>query len=304
MVAKAKAINTHPHGVNVSALVDAVIGVPLTKLRQVVNPDPNATSRAVFGTGNTKTGSPGTYRAVGEARFASGTCPKTCEHLRSGSCYAMLHHVGEAGRRAGSEPAPALRSFAAACALAVRRTILTVKRASLRGRSIDLPEMMRLVRLHVSGDVGGSDGSVDTEYVRGLALIASSMRSHLRSSLVSLGLPESEVNAATGYVSWSYTHFSPGPWTDTLREAGIAVRISDTVGPWGTVTVADRAHARSLSSRRQVVAVCPAQLSEQTCRECGLCWRRPDITIAFLAHGGGAKRAATWASERFVSTAK
>lgn len=303
-----------PYGVDIAALVGAVLSVAESKLRAAVRIEGDEHGASpVFGTGNRKTGAPGSYRRVGDAAKGEGTCPSDCGHLLAESCFGMDHHSAESAKRAGSTPSGALRSFAAAAAIGARRTVRAVAAHVKAGQAVtdsDYRKLRELARLHVVGDVGAPGGGVDMVYVDGLAAIAEAIRAWLRSELVLMGCDPDRVIRWTRHVAWAYTHFptdsSVGGWTERMRSAGIAVRQSDRIGPWGTVTVESRAHARSLSTRAQPVAVCPAQLADAAgaslqCLDCGLCWDRPDVTVAFIAHGSRRKRAANWAAARFVA---
>jgi len=99
-----------------------------------------------FGTGNTKTGAPGSYRPVGS------TCPDSCAYHpdNSGSCYALFDKVGYVQVRALTDAWAGLR--AVACAL-------------MLGRYTD-----QMVRLQTSGDFGRtwSDAAL---YVRLLTIL-------------------------------------------------------------------------------------------------------------------------------------
>jgi len=135
----------------------------------------------------------------------------------------------------------------------------------------------RLARLHVSGDFGGPDAP-DMVYVEAIERTASFVRA---------------LRGGQEPVAWTYTHHADGSWVRALVEAGVAVRLSERLtGPaGGAVVVRDRAHARSMrKSTGARIAVCPAQLSNATCASCRLCWERPDLTIAFIAHGFQGRR--------------
>jgi hypothetical protein len=210
-----------------------------------------------FGDGDQKTASPGTYRPVG------ATCPRTCPYLGNG-CYAEGGNVALHQRVASADRRAALVGAAVVMVWAARTD--------------------RTARLHVSGDMMGPDGKVDHTYVHGLTDIARTVR---------------ELRGGDRPVAWTYTHATSGPWVELLREAGVAVRLSDRGGEWGAVVVADREGARLRRGTRDArgrfqrperTAVCPAQLGDTDCASCKLCWSRPDVTIAFLAHGNGARK--------------
>ncbi len=210
-----------------------------------------------FGEGNGKTEAPGTTRPVRKS------CPSGCPYLDNG-CFGQSGPIHLAERRASSD----------AHAGAVSAAVVLVWSART-GRSA--------ARINVVGDFG-KDDRVDHEYVHALATIAAEVRK-LRGT-------------EDPWVGWAYTHFGDGPWVELLREAGIAVRLSDRGGTWGAVVVRDREHARQRRSETgEKLAVCPAQLADNvSCvgsaksLGCTLCWSRPDVTIAFIPHGSGARK--------------
>jgi hypothetical protein len=155
--------------------------------------------------------------------------------------------VGIAQRRDDGDTGAAVRAFVVAGVSAARRG--------------------KLARIHVSGDFAGPDGRVDHGYVHAIADVASELR------------------RLTGrrWVAWSYTHLPDGPWVELLREAGVAVRLSDRAGAWGAVVVPD---ATPVAGQ----FVCPAQTHGKTCSECGACWNATGKAVAFIAHGASAKK--------------
>lgn len=187
----------------------------------------------------------------GTYREVGLTCPSTCRYLGNG-CYALGGNVAIHQRNAGNSVNAALHGAAAAMVW-----------AALTGR---------VARLHVSGDLGTS---VDADYVAGLVEVGREVR-RLSGNAV---------------VAWSYTHHADGPYRAELADAGIVVRLSDRTGPSGAIVVASREHAREVRAASGApVAVCPAQLRDVSCAECRLCWTRPDVTIAFIAHGMSAAK--------------
>lgn len=207
-----------------------------------------------IGDGDAKTAAPGTYRRVG------ATCP-TCVYsptTGNGSCYAVGGKVLLAQVRAAVERGPALVAAAA-----------TMSWAANTGR---------VARLHVSGDMGAGS-QPDAAYVDGLIAIAHEIND-------TRGTPRGTVRA------WTYTHHTDGPWVARLREAGIAVRLSDRTGPWGAI-VASFDSVPALRKDHGPIAKCPAQLRDVNCQQCRLCWERPEVAIAFDPHGFRAKLART-----------
>lgn len=204
------------------------------------------------GAGDEKTGVPGTYRPVGP------TCPDSCAQKEA--CYALVGNVALHQRRSDADPVKGARTALAA-----------VIAAHVGGHSA--------ARLHVSGDFGRTDDEVDA-YAR--ALLGA-----LRAARI--------VTGRTGVMAWTYTHHPRvRRWVGLLKAAGLHVRYSDVNGPNGAIVV-DRFSAGTMARVRAEgtasVAKCPAQLRNTTCDACTLCWTRPDVTIAFAAHGPLHRRA-------------
>lgn len=243
----------------VIALVETLWNAPLSKLKTLAAADGPVNP---VGDGDAKTNAPGTYRPVG------ATCPATCAYLGNG-CYAESGNVAMHQRRASADTTPALRAAAVAFVWAVRTG--------------------RLARLHVSGDFERA-GKLDVAYVRGLCQLAD------------------KVNALAGRargetIAWSYTHIPvrrSARMVRVLAAHGISVRFSDHAGPRGAV-VAPFTSLPALRAKHPTVrfAKCPAQLRDTTCRDCTLCWTRPDLTMVFDPHGRG-KRKATAAGLRVL----
>jgi hypothetical protein len=185
----------------------------------------------------------------GTYRPVGATCPSSCPYLQSRACYAEYGNVAIHQRRASAEMEAAIHAAI--------------------GTMVWAAQTERTARLHVAGDLGKE---LDLEYIAALCEVAREVKA---------------LRGGDGYVAWTYTHHPDHPALQTMREAGIAVRLSDRAGDWGAVVVADRDEARDLRETGVKVAVCPAQLGDTNCAKCTLCWSRPDITIGFLAHGPG-----------------
>lgn len=212
------------------------------------------------GDGDVKTKSPGTYRPVG------ATCPSPvsapygtppCRYLGNG-CYAEGGNVNLHQRASDADSDASIRAAARAFIWAARTG--------------------RKARLHVSGDFLRPDGRVDATYIRGLSVIGEYMRENY---------PESGPVYA-----WTYTHVSEaqlGPCLDAIASAGIALRWSDRVGPGGAFVrpFSDVAYFSALKGAGVRYAKCPAQLRDVSCKDCTLCWTRPDLAVAFDPHGPG-----------------
>lgn len=205
------------------------------------------TERIPMGSGNGKTGAPGTYRPVG------ATCPDSCPQLESGACYALTGPVGLQQSRASEDPVKAVRSALAA---------IVAARVSGVG----------VARLHVSGDFGREAADVEV-YVRELLRGLNALRRVTGWTGV----------LAWSYTHSPHM----GRWMGLLRSAGVAVRVSDKLGWNGAVVVPFDRIGEARAMTRLPVAKCPAQLRDVTCTECALCWTRPDVVIAFDPHGVG-----------------
>lgn len=211
-----------------------------------------------IGDGDVKTASPGTYRPVG------ATCPPTCGYLDRG-CYAQGGRVALAQRAATSDVLPAIRAAVGAMAW-----------GALTGRPC---------RLHVSGDFGRT-WSEARPYVAGVIAAIRAVRERFGPVDV-----------------WTYTHLPDDAEgraiVATLAIEGIHVRWSDRTGHNGAIVVP---FERVASMRQRgrvgapVIAKCPAQLRSTTCADCRLCWKRPDLTIAFDPHGSGRRAIAARAT--------
>lgn len=76
-------------------------------------------------------------------------------------------------------------------------------------------------------------------------------------------------------------------------DAGHADRLAETGLPV-TVIVPRDTPARSATPAGRPIQVCPAQLSDRTCDDCGLCQRADrKVIVGFLAHGSRAARTET-----------
>lgn len=206
------------------------------------------------GAGDVKTGSPGTYRPVGP------TCPATCP--QADACYATTGNVALHQRTASADVAPAVRAAAVAIVAAWKTG--------------------KLARLHVSGDYGRTAADVDA-YCEALISMLHAYRA-------------ANPKDTREYVAWTYTHSSWAwqRWSAKLRAAGVYTRRSDYLGKHGAIVVQSWGEVRTLrETEGRRVARCPAQISDTDCAACTLCWSRPDVTIAFLAHGPKRRRAAT-----------
>ena len=208
-----------------------------------------------FGDGDSKTGSPGTYRPVGRS------CPSDCPYLGRG-CYAEVGNVALHQCRSTIDRESAVNSAAACMAI-----------ASIHGQR---------ARLHVSGDFG-ANGQIDREYVRRLAQMAQLVRAETGRwglAWTYTHFPPADFEPyrlalqARGITVVYSDHAEPGGavvWhhndVDTLRANNPGVKFGK----------------------------CPAQLSKNMdCAKCGLCWkaRGLGLCIVFDPHGTSSKQAA------------
>ena len=93
------------------------------------------------------------------------------------------------------------------------------------------------------------------------------------------------------YLGWRYTHL---PRTReglktvaVLHSLGLATRWSDYAGENGAVvgdfTTETLQKLRALGARP---VKCPEQVTGINCRDCKICWNRPELTVLFKPSGG------------------
>lgn len=192
-----------------------------------------------------------TYRSVGE------TCSDLCALLHTNTCYALFGNVALHQRKSSHDVFDGMRHYN------------FVK---------DLPAG-RLLRLHVSGDFFYQN-EVDRDYLK---------------AVVQSGHDFPEVK------QYTYTH-DIVKFDQALKDEGLTLPKSLTVNAscdtWeqvkayqelGYPTVITLPHTESRKSFKQdgmQVTVCPSQLQDITCAQCGLCMlQNRKTTIGFLAHG-------------------
>lgn len=184
-------------------------------------------------------------------RKTGETCPDTCARLRDGTCFTLGGRVSMVQRRDTADRDAAIRAFVVGLATG------------------------RMVRVHGSGDFAMVDSRgrkvVDHAYVHGIAEVAAAYR---------------EITGRR-WVAWTYTHLPGGAWVDLLRESGVAVRLSDRGGAWGSIVVADWADVPRDAFR------CPEQTHGIACHACGACWNATGKAVAFKAMGAREKKLAT-----------
>lgn len=209
--------------------------------------------------GNTKTGFvAATYRTVGE------TCPSTCSHLLSKSCYAMSSFTGMTQRRSNHDPFDGMRYFEF-----IKELASSPKKLAKIGAT---------VRLHVSGDFFYQD-KVDTQYVEGVKLAHKTF---------------------PGVLGYTYTHrysdFGAYDFPDNLVVNASCDTIEDIHAAqalgWPTVTTTDADDTRKRWKQDGVEFVtCPAQTANLKCAQCRLCMKKDrKFTVVFRGHGTSKKR--------------
>lgn len=206
---------------------------------------------ARIGAENEKTLVPGTYRSVDES------CPE-CPYKGKG-CYANGGNVG-IHQRASSGLDTQAHVDTATLALAVA--------AAGKTRA----------RLHVAGDFGLPDGSLDVAYIEGVIDAAQKVR---------------EAFGSQDMIGWSYTHFPESvfkPYEARLREVGIGVRYSDKVGKNGAIIRKfDTIQKGERAPDGSMLIKCPAQLrADFACKDCKLCANGNGVVV-FDPHGAQAK---------------
>lgn len=209
-----------------------------------------------WGVGNSKTGSPNSYRPFGPD--GNGTCAASCPYHRDGTCYAEHGHCGMAARRATGELE---RSLLAACAVIVL--------AAVYGK---------IARLHTSGDAyRPGKQALDREYLAGLATVLATLR---------------EIGYAP--VVGTYTHLVGKDFAEYKAwalEHGVTLWASDRWVPGGAVVVEPGTSAREVRKRNPSLHLitCPAQVkgSGVTCDRCRACYRpamNQAATVMFIRH--------------------
>ena len=201
------------------------------------------------------------YRRVG-TQIEGGTCPSSCPLLKSKACYAMYGHVSIAAKRSDGDVSDAEKLKEWLTALPKDKT----------------------VRHHVSGDVMGSDGEVDEEYVQAM-LDGHAARPDIR--------------------GWVYTHAWRQLDPDRMNQhSNLAVNAScedeeslaaALMAGWpATLVVAEDAEDQVLEidGNRVRVRICPAQTnSGMTCSACMMCAKSDRAqVIGFRVHGNGRKK--------------
>lgn len=189
-----------------------------------------------------------TYREVGP------TCPSSCKHYQSKSCYALWGHVGihQKNSSRSDDDAESAYKF--------------VK---------SLPENQS-VRHHVSGDFMFMD-SPDEKYIEGV-LRAHSERPDVRGWTYTHGwrqLSQEKMNSKN-----SLTVNASCDSVDDLVDAVNA-------GWPATITVAEDQENFEIGQTK--VVICPQQRSESvTCEACGLCMNKGrKSVVGFRLHGTG-----------------
>ena len=189
-----------------------------------------------------------TYRQVGP------TCPKTCRHLESGSCYASFGRVAIHSNRSG-EPS---RSDGQAVLDWIR----------------DMPQGRR-VRHHVSGDIL-NNGVVDTDYVE--SIYAAHME---RPDILGWGYTHAWRDISPLDLNHDSLTFNAS--ADSLEEADEALAMG-----WPTVVTVAEDSDRMVTPGGNTVVICPEQTSGVSCSDCGLCMKSGRSTIVgFRLHGQG-----------------
>lgn len=201
-------------------------------------------------------------RDVESGRDFPQACPTTCA-LYDAGCYARGRIFGIAaknGRETGGD-------YGALLAL------------------VDTMPHGYVLRLNVSGDFLTANGTPDYAYIAAANGVHSAR-------------PDVTIIA--------YTHawrtLSPGMFTFVVNAScdGPDDVVEARAAGWSTVVVDTNAEdtliGGTLAGSR--VVQCPAQTRGLTCDQCRLCGRERPSTVAFAAHGGGARKAVEALRER------
>lgn len=217
--------------------------------------------KTVDKSGNAKTGFVGaTYRKVGE------TCPSTCSHLISKSCYALSSFTGMHQRDAGWDAFDGMTYYNWVASYTPKQ----------------LAKIGNTIRLHVSGDFFYGD-TLDTQYIQGV------VKAH---------------EDFPGILGYTYTHRYQDFGGYNFPENLIVNASCDTLEDihaakaqgWPTVTTTSADDTRKRWEQEGVIFLtCPAQTTAKsakplTCADCRLCMKPRKFTIAFRAHGASKKR--------------
>ncbi len=209
--------------------------------------------------GNSKTGFVGaTYRRVGES------CPSTCSHLISKSCYAMTSFTGMTQRRANRSEFDGMIYYNFVKGLAENPR----KAAKINNT----------IRLQVSGDLFYED-KPDELYITGIR------KAH------------EDFPQMLGYTyTHRYTDFGEYDWPENLVVNASCDTVEDikqaqALG-WPTVTTTSADDTRKRWKQDGVDFVtCPAQTANLQCAQCRLCMKKDrKFTVVFRAHSSAKKK--------------
>lgn len=209
--------------------------------------------------GNAKIGFMGaTYRKVGE------TCPSTCSHLLSKSCYALSSFTGMHQRNAVRDAFDGMTYY---------DFIKTLSESPKK-----LAKIRNTVRLHVSGDFFFGD-EIDTAYVNGVKLAHETFKNIL-------GYTYTHRYSDFGAYNWP-ENLVVNASCDTVQD----IKTAQALG-WPTVTTTNANDTRKRWEQDGVTFVtCPAQTANLTCDQCRLCMKKDrKFTVAFRAHGASKKK--------------
>jgi len=194
-----------------------------------------------------------TYRPVGPS------CPATCQHLKSGSCYAdfgrtAMHARGSQATESDGE------------------------------RLVDWVSSMpkgRVVRHHVSGDIM-RNGVIDDDYVDAI------YRAHARRPDIP-GWGYTHAWRMISPLKLNHDSLTFNASCDSLEQVDEAI----DAGWSATVTLEHMEapdHVIKTPKGRRVV-VCPEQTSGTPCSKCKLCWKGDrKAVVGFLLHGSGKRK--------------
>lgn len=228
--------------------------VSMIKLKHLA--DEFGLPRSPVGDANEKTGTPSTYRKVGD------TCPSSCPYLSTTTCYAMYGHIPRL-QDISKEKGVLGDLTAAAIAMTVAAQIGSA------------------ARLHVSGDFGKGN-KPDKDYTKGLIEISSRVKARFEADY-------------TSWTYTHFLPAQMKRWHDKLDEAGIRLLYSDHIMAGGTAVFDfDKIKALKTVFPEFGFVKCPAQLTHNqvTCAQCMLCpeAKERNIVVVFEPHGTGEKR--------------
>lgn len=193
-----------------------------------------------------------TYREVGP------TCPATCEHLQSKSCYALYAFVNIHASKS---------KYSKDDAEVIYEYVTT------------LPQNKK-IRHHVSGDFMKPGDEVDNEYIN---------------SVVSAHKERPDVEGWSYTHAWKRLDAEHMNSAESLTVNASCDSVADVFealeNGWPATTVVDEDYGGGvveLGGKEARIVICPNQTHDLSCSECMLCFRgERSSVVGFRVHGSG-----------------